>query len=117
VRSTGRSDVANVSCFEQLFTGVSIPPDGTAYYPIGPREDLAAGAITVTAIPVDGLPANRNLYMEVIQMATRRGPGIGAGGPQPRNFLDVVVRNNSHVDSSPSTTITAFVLYVAIVTP
>ena len=112
----GRSgvEVANVSFFTVGLKEDPIPPDGTSYFAVGPADDFAKGAITVTALPRTGTPG-ANLYMEVVQMATRQ-EAAGLGGI-PTYFLDVVVRNNSHASSPNPTTITSYDVLVSVVTP
>jgi|GraSoiStandDraft_4_1057263.scaffolds.fasta_scaffold1478486_2 hypothetical protein len=99
------------------FMNVSIPPDGTRYFVLGPHPALGAGAVSVTAQAVsvpDGGFGDLAVFLEVIQTATRRGPG--QFGEEDR-FLDIVVRNNAHVGGPPSGQITAFNLYTSIDTP
>jgi hypothetical protein len=106
--------VASVSCFKVTFSEDTIPPDGTHYFAIGPADVFRnGGAITVTAIPSGGTPG-ANLYMEVVQMATRLAPQFG--GPSDY-FLDIVVRNNSHQADQSNSTITSFDVYVSVVAP
>ena len=86
-----------------------IPPDGTWYFVLGPAA--FRGAVTVTAHPQSGiLEAPR--YMEVIQMAVR---SVGLEHPgEPLHYLDVVVRNNTHVGDANASTITNFDIYTAV---
>jgi hypothetical protein len=106
--------MANTSCFKVTFGENSIPPDGTEYNFIGPADEFRdGGAITVTAIPRTGTPG-ANLYMEVVQMATRQEPKFGA---LPDYFLDIVVRNNSHANAESDSTITSYDVYVSCVAP
>ncbi len=106
--------MANVTCFKVTFSEDPIPPDGTFYFFVGPADVFRdGGAITVTAIPRTGTPG-ANLYMEVVQMATRQAAKFGA---PPDYFLDIVVRNNSHRADSSNSTITSYDVYVSVVTP
>lgn len=106
--------MATVSCFKVTFSGNGIPPDGTEYHGIGPADIFrSGGAITVTAIPRTGTPG-ANLYIEVIQMATRQEPTFEA---LPDYYLDIVVRNNSHADAESDSTITSYDVYVSCVEP
>jgi len=108
--------MANVTVFTNYFN-VLIPPDGTQYIVLGPHPLFGAGAVTVTAQPLsfpdDAFP-DFAVYVEVIQMATRRGPA--QFGEEDR-FLDIVVRNNGHVGGEPSGVLAQFNLYTSVVTP
>jgi len=84
-------------------------PDETLYFVLGPGN--FKGAVTVTAIPADygtTLPQ----YMEVIQT------GIRAAAPEGYNFsywLDIVVRNNTHVGDSNATVIDSFNVSTSVI--
>ncbi|NLS20745.1 hypothetical protein HGP16_30010 [Rhizobium sp. P40RR-XXII] len=85
-----------------------IPPDGTAYFVLGPAN--FKGAVTVTAHPSVGI-LEPPQYMEVIQMAVRT---VGLEHPgEPMHMLDIVFRNNSH--GSYGTTITNFDIFTSVV--
>jgi hypothetical protein len=104
--------MANVTILKNTFT-VSIPPDGTHFFNLGPMDVFrTGGAINVTAIPRSGAPLT-TLFMEVVQMAVRQEV-VTFGAP---NFsLDIVVRNNSHQNDPEATTITAFDVFTSVVT-
>jgi hypothetical protein len=101
--------------------GGAIPPDGTSFFTIGPNAAFATGAITVTAIPTRFAPGGKPMFIEVVQMATRKeqgvvGPGVGIGGIS-QFFLDIVVRNNSHVGTPEESTIERYDVFVSVVKP
>jgi hypothetical protein len=109
-------DMATVSCIHYDTPGHNpIPPDGTSYFVLGPLDVYQSGAITVTAHPrgSEGNPAI-GMYMEVIQMATRKAV-VGLGGFS--YYLDIVVRNNTHLGTSEATTIKNYDVYVSVITP
>lgn len=95
--------------------GGAIPPDGTSFFTIGPSDAFATGAITVTAIPAQFAPGGKAMFIEVVQMATRKEPG-GLGGGS-RFFLDIVVKNNSHVGTAEESTIQKYDVFVSVVKP
>lgn len=94
--------------------GGAIPPDGTSFFTIGPSDAFATGAITVTAIPTQFAPGGNAMFIEVVQMATRKESGAGG---HPRFFLDIVVKNNSHVGTPQASTIQKYDVFVSIVKP
>lgn len=92
----------------------SIPPDGQSYFDIE-LSPFDGGAVTVTAVPTfyQDPFEGKTLFMEVIQMATRlewRNEGR-------HWFLDVVVRNNSHVGTPQAMGIDSYDVFVSWVTP
>lgn len=107
--------MATTVVFKNLFNA-QIPPDGTLYLVLGPHPKLEQGAVSVSAqalsVPDSGFGDNP-VYLEVIQAATRRGRG--QFGEEDR-FMDIVVRNNSHVGGPPSGN-TAFNLYTSVDIP
>lgn len=107
--------MASTTVFKWLFD-ISLPPDGTVYLWLGPAPIFGQGAVTVTAQALsfpDGGFGDFPVYLEVVQMATRRGP---AQFGEEERFLDIVVRNNAHVGGPPSGR-TNFNLYASIATP
>ena len=108
--------MANITTFTFDTPGRDpIPPDGTSFFTLGPADVFAGGAITVTAHPRifgegAGLAA---MFMEVVQMATRKSISLGGGG----FFIDVVVRNNSHVGTGEASIIEKYDVHVSVVTP
>jgi hypothetical protein len=108
--------MANITTFQfDTPGGGAIPPDGTSFFTIGPSDAFATGAITVTAIPTVFSSGGKTMFIEVIQMATRKGAG-GLGG-SPQFFLDIVVRNNSHVGTPEESTIEKYDVFVSVVKP
>jgi hypothetical protein len=107
--------VASTSCFVYS-DNVTIPPDGTLSFEVGPSDDYASGAITVTAIPTGGelIAPPFAFYLEVVQIATRRQQHYETG--DVTFWLDVVVRNNSH-ENADASIITSFDVYVSVVKP
>jgi hypothetical protein len=107
--------MANVTCFKHVpSVDDPIPPDGTFYFWIGPLDIFSSGAITVTAHPTKFGPGPQVAqYMEVVQMATRREVSLGGAS----FYLDLVVRNNSHVGQSDAASIASFDAFISVVTP
>jgi hypothetical protein len=55
----------------------------------------------------------KKLYLEVIQSATR----LEIFPDRNDYYLDIVVRNNSHMGTPDATFIEAYAVYVSLVTP
>ena len=92
-----------------IFTTPLAPNGGTAYYWIdgsyyAPPPQYAECTLTVTAHGLSGLADGPQL-IEVVQTATRAGPGMG------EHFLDFGVRNNGPNEC------TYIKVFVSIVTP
>ena len=95
--------MANITTFQfDTPGGGAIPADGTSFFTIGPSDAFATGAITVTAIPTNFAPGGKPMFIEVVQMATRKEGGPGGN---PRFFLVFFVKNNSHVGTPEESTI------------
>jgi hypothetical protein len=109
------ADMANVICLKYENPGgqVSLGPDETRYFWLGPSDDFGSGAITVTAIPGYGDGSKGAMFMEVVQMATRQQNAPSG----VEYYLDIVVRNNTHVDDEQTSTIESFWVYVSVITP
>jgi hypothetical protein len=108
-------DMANIVTFHfDTPGGGPIPADGTSFFTIGPADAFATGAITVTAIPTQFAPGGKPMFIEVVQMATRK-EGVFGGGAN--FFLDIVVRNNSHVGAPEESTIEKYDVFVSVVQP
>lgn len=113
--------MADVVCLEFPYSTNPIGPEEVFYFVLGPDDRFGFGAVTVTAQPTGQGPdvatsgQPRTLYMEVIQVGTRREiiPPPGSGY---QYFLDIVVRNNTH-PGEDATSIMSFNAYVSIVAP
>ena len=101
--------MAKVAVYRNEFTDV-IPPDGTHYPTIGPLDQFANGAITVTAHPYPTAVNPSRRYMEVIQTATR----FSNQSPDAGFWLDIVVRNNGHVGSGADS-INGLAIYTGVI--
>jgi hypothetical protein len=107
--------MANIVTFQfDTPGGGAIPADGTSFFTIGPHDAFATGAITVTAIPTQFAPGGKPMFIEVVQMATRKE---GEFGGSQHFFLDIVVRNNSHVGTPEESTIEKYDVFVSVVKP
>ena len=91
----------------------TIPPGGTLYVFVGPLDQFAEGAITVTAHPNTSPVHPSRQLMEVIQMSVR----ASRLNPDTGSWLDIIVRNNGDRASLGGYTIDGFSLYTSVIVP
>ena len=106
--------MASTVCFRNDYV-FWIPPDGTAYFWIGPDARFGSGSINVSAVAKDGVGVVSGLatqYIEVIQQAVR----TQSGSSGYEYYLDIVVRNNAHV-GGPGTGFSHWSVYTSVTNP